>query len=284
MKKKIPGMFVCILLITTAFPAVESLKNNTMNATIPSTPLTSMTAWIEKQKLLASDGATEDEFGSSVSLSGLIGAFGDNDNGDSSGSAYVFTRSDTSWTQQAKLLASDAAAEDWFGYSISLSGDTALIGALGDDDNGNWSGSAYVFTRTGTSWTQQAKLIAMDGATNDRFGISVALNGDTAIIGALGDDDNGERSGSAYIFIRTGTTWTQQQKLLASDGAADAMFGCSVSLDIDTAIIGAFGADNSTGSAYVFTRTDISWTQQAKLLTSDGIEYGWFGFFCFSFE
>jgi hypothetical protein len=284
MKKKIIGMFVCMLLIATAVPAVESLKNSTINPTVPSTPLTSMAAnWTEKQKLLASDAAAGDYFGVSVSLDGdtaLIGARYDDDTGVSSGSAYVFTRTGTTWTQQAKLFASDGAADDQFGWSVSLSGDTALIGAAWDDDNGVSSGSAYVFTRIGTTWTQQAKLLASDGTAQDRFGGSVSLSGDTALIGAAWDDDKGVDSGSAYVFTRTSTTWTQQAKLLASDAAAGDYFGVSVSLDGDTALIGAYKDDDKgfdSGSAYVFTRTSTTWTQQAKLLASDAAAENYFG-------
>jgi hypothetical protein len=335
MNKKLLGMSVCILLIATAVPAVESLKNITLNATIPSTAQTNKAAnWTEMQMLLASDGAAYDCFGGSVSLSGdtaligapfdnneigsayvfirngstwtqqakliasdgadsdefgwavslfgdtaLIGAWADEDNGWQSGSAYVFIRTGTIWTQQAKLLPADGAEGDVFGHSVSINGDTALIGAWDDNDNGNYSGSAYVFTRTGTTWIQQAKLLASDGAAGDQFGYSVSLSGDTALIGAPADDDNGTDSGSAYIFTRTGTTWTQQAKLLASDGTIGDLFGFSVSFTGDTALIGALGdGDNSSGSAYVFTRTGTTWTQQTKLLASDGAAGDYFGY------
>jgi len=329
MKNKIVGIFVCMLLIATAVPAVTSLKNSAINATVPSHPLTSMAGdWTETQKLLASDGAAADRFGFSVALDGntaIIGAEADDDNGNYSGSAYVFIRTGTTWTlqqkllasdgqagddfgrsvaldgdtaligaisyysspsktgaayvftrtgnvwtQQQKLLATDGVVNDYFGFSVSLYGDTALIGAAGDD---NQTGSAYVFTRSSTTWTQQQKLFTADGIANDAFGYSVSLFGDTALIGAWGDDDNGVQSGSAYVFIRTGTTWTLQQKLLASDGTTDDVFGASVSLYGDTALIGApLDDDNgaNSGSAYVFTRTGTTWTQQAKITASDG--------------
>ena len=153
-------------------------------------------------------------------------------------------RSGTTWTQQQKLTASDGASEDRFGYSVSLSGDYALIGASFVDDNGSESGSAYVFVRSGTTWTQQQKLTASDGAANDHFGYSVSLSGDCALIGAWGDDDSGSESGSAYVFVRSGTTWTEQQKLTASDGASTDLFGYSVSISGDTAIVGACGIYN----------------------------------------
>ena len=232
------------------------------------------TAWTEQGKLRAKDANTNDNFGFSVSLSGdtaLIGAKLDDDKGVSSGSAYVFTRNGTTWTQQAKLTSLDGAAGDQFGYSVSLDGDIALIGTH-DDKNRNKSGSVYVFIRNGTNWTQQAKLLASDATTNDYFGSSITLAGDTALIGACFDNDNGNYSGSAYVFIRTGTTWTQQAKLLASDGAQNDNFGFSVSLSGDNAIIGApWDDDNAdaSGSAYLFTRTGTTWTQQTKLHAKD---------------
>jgi len=226
--------------------------------------------WIQQAKLHASDGVAGDNFGYSVSLCGdtaLIGAIGYDDY---YGSAYVFTRSGTTWTQQAKLIASDGASMDYFGKSVSADGDTALIGAAYDD---NYKGSAYVFIRLGTTWTQQAKLVASDGNVEDYFGRSVSVDGDTALIGAQGNDNS---KGAAYMFTRSGSTWIQKIKLLASDGEEIDCFGCSVSLNGDTASIGALG-DDIKGSAYVFTYTGSSWTQQAKLVASDGASLDGFG-------
>jgi hypothetical protein len=239
------------------------------------------TTWTEQAKLLTSDGAGGDAFGWCAAIEGdtaLIGAAGDDL---SKGSAYVFTRSGTTWTEQTKLVAVDGAAGDQFGYSIRLSGDTAIIGANCDDDKGFDSGSAYVFIRTGDTWSQQAKLVAPDGASLDSFGGEVSVSGDTALIGSCFDDDKGFDSGSAYVFIRTGITWTEQAKLLASDGATEDFFSAyAVSISNDTALIGAAGDDDNgdgSGSAYVFTRTGTTWTEQAKLLTSDGITGDSFG-------
>jgi len=234
-------------------------------------------------KLTASDGSLDDRFGASVSISGdraIVGADGDDESGDNSGSAYVFVRSGTSWTQEAKLVAGDGSAGDLFGISVSLSSDTALVGAVFSDDNGDNSGSAYVFVRNGTTWTQQAKLLASDGIYLDYFGCSVSLSGDTALVGARGHDDNGNGSGSGYLFVRSGASWTQETKLLAGDGAAGDGFGTSVSLSGDTALVGAGGDDDNgtnSGSAYVFARSGTSWTQEAKLLPSDGAASDDFG-------
>ncbi|MCF7809898.1 T9SS type A sorting domain-containing protein [bacterium] len=224
--------------------------------------------WTQQAKLTATDAAEYDHFGWSVSISGdlaLIGAFWDDDDGEKSGSAYIFVRDGTDWTQQAKLTANDAAPDDRFGYSVSISGYYAVVGARGDDDDGEWSGSAYIFVRDGTDWTQQAKLTADDADANDVFGCSVSISGDYAVVGACGDDDDGELSGSAYIFAHDGDDWTQQAKLTADDAAERDEFGWSVSISGDYAVIGA----DRSGSAYIFAREGADWTQQAKLTAVD---------------
>ena len=198
--------------------------------------------WTQQAKLLASDGAAGDAFDFSVAVAGdtaVIAAVGADAQGADSGAAYVFTRDGAGvWTQQAKLLASDGNISDRFGSSVAVAGDTAVIGASRDDDNGADKGAAYVFTRDGAGvWTQQAKLLASDGNMSDRFGSSVAVAGDTAVIGASRDDDNGADKGAAYVFTRDGAgVWTQQAKLLASDGAAGDFFGSSVAVAGDTAV------------------------------------------------
>jgi hypothetical protein len=242
------------------------------------------TSWVEQAKLLASDGAGDDYFGHSVSISGdyaVVGAYRDDDNGSHSGSAYVFKRDGTNWSQQAKLTASDGAADDWFGYSVSISGDYTIVGAYADDDSGSASGSAYIFKRDGTSWSEQAKLSAADGAASDFFGRSVSISGDYAIVGAYGDDDNGDSSGSAYIFKRDGTSWSEQAKLTAADAGASDWFGQSVSVSGDYAVVGAYGDDDNgviSGSAYIFERNGTSWSEQVKWLAADGAaddRFGW---------
>jgi hypothetical protein len=217
--------------------------------------------WSQQQKLTASDGAANDNFGNSVSISGdyaVVGAYDDDDRGTNSGSAYIFKRVGTTWSQQAKLTASDGAAIDNFGYSVSISGDYAIIGAYRDDDKGADSGSAYIFKYDGATWVQQQKWTASDGSASDNFGNSVSISGDYAVVGAYGDDDRGTNSGSAYIFKYDGATWSQQQKWTASDGAANDFFGGSVSISGDYAVVGAYGDDDrgsSSGSAYMFGKT-----------------------------
>ncbi len=239
--------------------------------------------WIQQAKLLPTDGAAGDMFGASVSISGdtaIVGAIWDDDNGVDSGSAYIFTRSGGMWTQRAKLLPTSGMVGDWFGYSVSIIGDTAVIGALGSNDNGMMIlGSAYVFTRTAGVWTEQAKLTSAD--LTSFFAYSVSFDGNTVVIGAWGDTDNGANSGSAYVFTRSGVVWSQQAKLLPADGAAWERFGNSVSINGDTIAIGTKVDSlfvSSPGSAYVFTRSGGVWTQQTKLVSSDGTEDDWFGY------
>ncbi|MBI4878312.1 MAG: FG-GAP repeat protein [Planctomycetes bacterium] len=241
----------------------------------------------QEAQLFASDAAMFDNFGCSVSLCGetaLVGANGDDhDGGPAAGSAYVFARSGTTWKEQAKLIASDAAGMDYFGFSVSLCGETALVGAFGDDHAGGMAaGSAYVFVRTRATWTEQTKLIAADAATSDLFGSSVSLSGDTALVGAPGDDHYGStNAGSAYVFVRSGTTWTQQAKLKAADATIYDGFGSSVSVSGETALVGCpsddHGVTSNAGSAYVFIRNGATWTEQAKLIAADAAHGDGFG-------
>jgi hypothetical protein len=241
------------------------------------------TTWSQQAKLTAADGHANDYFGVAVAVSGdtaLVGSMFNDDAKSDAGAAYVFVRSGTSWTQQAKLLAADAASSKQLGISVALSGDTALVGAVEDADHGKRSGAAYVFARGGTRWSQQAKLTAADGAAFDQFGISVAVSGNTALIGAAGDDEHGPGSGSAYVFARSGTSWSQEAKLTAADGAAADQFGVSVAVSGDTALVGANLADArgpDSGAAYVFARSGTSWSQEAKLTAGDGANGDTFG-------
>ena len=159
--------------------------------------------WVQEAKLTADDVGTEERFGWPVAISGehvIVGARYDNDKGESSGSAYIFKREGNVWIQEAKLLANDGAAFDYFGSSVSISGEYAIVGTGRDDDYGPESGAAYLFKRDGNIWIQVRKLTASDAAARDWFGESVAFSGNSAIIGAKWDDDKGYKSGSAYIY------------------------------------------------------------------------------------
>src|SRR5690606_1013999 len=185
----------------------------------------------------------------------LVGAPLEDSVGFDAGAAYVFVRGGGSWGQQAKLMAGDTAAGDQFGWSVGPDGGTGGVGALRGDDGCIDGGGAYGVVRGGGGWGQQDKLTAADTAADDFFGWSVALDGDTALVGALREDDGGIDAGAAYVFVRGGGSWSQQAKLVAGDAEAWDQFGWSVALDGDTVLVGAYGEDDGgadTGAAYVF--------------------------------
>jgi hypothetical protein len=233
-------------------------------------------SWNQEQKLTALDGWPDHYFGISVAVCGnvaVVGALWDDYNGTDKGSVYVFRYDGLSWTQEQKLTAADGAAFDHFGESVAVSENVVVVGADQDDDNGSDAGSAYVFRYDGASWGQEQKLTALDGAMGDRFGGSVAVSGNVAVVGALRDDDNGANSGSAYVFRYDGASWSQEQKLTASDGASADFFGNSVAVSGNLAVAGAFDDDDNgtgSGSAYVFRYDEVSWNQEQKLTASDG--------------
>lgn len=234
-------------------------------------------SWEQQQKLIPSDSGRDDLFGRSVAIDGdwaIIGANSDDIHGvplSNEGSAYIFRWDGSSWVQQQKLIASDEAPSDNFGWSVSISGDYAIVGAyLEDADGMSDAGSAYVFHWNGSMWIEQQKLVADDKGSGDQFGYSVAIDGDRAIIGARYEDSNGMiDAGSAYVFHRSGSTWTQQQKLVGSDQAANDNFGWSVAIDGDRIVVGAHREDSDAGSAYVFYWNDTVWVEQQKLVASD---------------
>jgi len=231
---------------------------------IPGVPGT----WVQEQKLLPLDGAPVDEFGGSVSVSGeviVVGARGGDDNAPNSGSAYVFRWNGASWIQEQKLLASDGQQMDWFGFSVTVSGDLALVGALFDE-------SAYIFRWNGSSWEQEQKLEPSDGPGDRDFGASVSLSSSVAVVGARRADDNGADSGSAYVYRWDGANWVEEQKLLASDGSVGNGFGWDVSVEGDVIVAGA----RYERAAYVFGWNGVSWEQEQKLLPIGGA--GDFGF------
>lgn len=278
--------------------------------------------WSQQAYLKASNISAADNFGGAVSISGdtaLIGAYGEAStatgvNGDGSnngaslsGAAYVFVRGGTVWSEQAYLKASNTEASDQFGYAVSLSGDTAIIGAPNEssastDVNGNegdnsasGAGAAYVFTRNGSTWSQQAYLKASNAEGGDNFGYSVAISGGIVVVGAYQEDssatgvngnqsDNGAlTSGAAYVFERNGTIWNQQAYLKASNTGGGDQFGSSVAISDNLVIVGAHqedsnatgvdgsqaeGASNS-GAAYVYVRRATAWSQLAYLKASN---------------
>jgi hypothetical protein len=208
----------------------------------------------QQAELTGSDGAAQDEFGWSVAVDGstaVVGALQHTTAGSNQhqGEAYVFVESGGTWSQQAKLTASDGAFGDYFGFSVAVSGNTAIVGAA--YRNGQ-EGAAYVFTDTAGTWSQQAELTASDGAPNHYFGESVAVDGSTAVVGA--NDFN-----KAYVFAESGGKWSQQTELTASGSA---QLGLSVSVRGSTLVAGAWatnvGSNSQQGAAYVFVPAPVS--------------------------
>jgi FG-GAP repeat protein len=241
------------------------------------------TDWTQRAELTASDGAGSDFLGRSVSLDGdtvVVGAAGADIGGaESQGAVYVFVRSGDTWTQQAKLTASDGAAGDEFGFAAAISGDTIVAGArFAAIDGINGHGAVYVYVRSGDTWTEQAKFFADDGAAFDEAGFSVAIDGDTALVGS--PFANGSQ-GKTYVFTRSGIAWSPQATLAADDGAPFDRFGLALAVLGDTAIVGspsaAIGANGYQGAAYVYTRDAGAWDLETKLTAGDGAAFDEFG-------
>ncbi|MBI1352848.1 MAG: hypothetical protein GC160_00775 [Acidobacteria bacterium] len=283
--------------------------------------------WSQQAYIKASNPGAGDQFGIAVGISGdtiIVGArqedssgTGVNPNSQSdngaqdSGAAYVFQRNGTTWTQQAYLKASNTDAGDQFGWAVGISGDTVIVGAYFEDSNGAGtasgaqsnnssqdSGAAYVFVRSGSTWSQQAYLKASTNGSGDRFGDAVTIAGDTAVVGARLEDSNGtgvnpnaqnnngtDASGAVYVFVRSGAAWSQQAYLKASNTGVDDNFGSSLAIYGDTLVVGAVNEDSigvgvnpnaqadntasNAGAAYVFQRSGTTWSQQAYLKASN---------------
>jgi hypothetical protein len=289
------------------------------------------TNWGQQAYLKASNTGGGDYFGNTVSIFGdtvVVGAASEDSNspgtnGDqnnnsafNAGAAYVFVRSGTNWSQQAYLKASNPRANGEFGSCVSISGDTVVVGAEGEasnatgvngnqsDNSAPYAGAAYVFARNGTNWSQQAYLKASNTGAGDEFGLTLAISGDTVVVGAHHEDSDGigingnqnndaaEDSGAAYIFVRSGTNWSQQAYLKASNAEAGDEFGDQVAVSGETVVVSTGGEgssatgvngnqnDNSAaiaGAAYVFVRNGTNWTQQAYLKASNTEAYDEFG-------
>jgi len=236
--------------------------------------------WSEQAKLMASETGVNARFGESVSIDGDYAVVGEPWRDGLKGAAYIFKRTGSTWSQQAKITHPDPDVWNGFGFSVSIDGDYAIIGVQYDDDNGQDSGSAYIYKRSGTSWSVQWKLIASDGTQGDEFGNSVSIDGEYAIVGAYADDYLGLWTGSAYIFKRTDTNWSQQTKLTALDEEAGKFFGFSVSIYGEYSIVGAFGDNDNgfnAGAAYIFKRTGTTWSQETKFVPLDNENSDQFG-------
>ena len=235
-------------------------------------------------KILANDGESQDEFGTAVSISGvlaIVGAPNDDDSGSNAGAAYIFRFNGITWTQEAKLLASDGGASDEFGISVAIRGDVALIGATGDDDYGSDSGAVYVFSYNGNEWNQTTKVGAKDLGSLDEFGISIALSDNYAVVGSYLDDEIANNCGAAYVY-RT-DTWSEVAKLLPldSDAGSNDHYGMAVSIYDDVIVVGSRwydGNGSNSGAAYVYRGSGNSWKEEVRLEADDAASsdhYGW---------
>jgi FG-GAP repeat len=229
--------------------------------------------WTQQAELVGTGASRGTALGWSVALSAdgntaILGGDGDNDG---VGAAWVFTRAQGVWTQQAKLVGTGAIGEAAQGSSVALSadGNTAIIG--GYNDNGQ-TGAAWIFERVGPWWTQQAKLVGAGAIGNASQGYSVALSGDGHIAVIGGPGDNGS-AGAAWIFERLGPWWTQQAKLVGTGAIGNALLGSSAALSADghIALLGGYADNNHTGAAWVFTGGYGGWTQQAKLVGTGAV-------------
>ncbi|MGH8427502.1 MAG: hypothetical protein ACRES7_05910 [Gammaproteobacteria bacterium] len=264
-----------------------------VNDTHAAYPLTVDPMVWQEQKLIASDGRGYNQFGFSVAVSGataLIGAPAATVSYQSwVGAVYVFTESNGVWSETQKLTPSDTPTMASFGWSVALDGTTAIIGASGllgstdaEQGEGAIQGSAYIFTESNGVWSETQKLVASDGIGYDEFGWAVAVSGTTALVSSLPASPTGATaSGAVYVFDYSNGTWTQAQKLIASDSAADDGFGNSIAFDGTTALIGApladIGDNPNQGAVYVFAKSDGIWTQTQKFAASDGAADDFFG-------
>jgi hypothetical protein len=244
--------------------------------------------WQREHELTGSQRAAGHEFGNAVAMDGgrvLVGAWRAEHAGAAmAGATYAYSWGAIRFTEDAFLTGSEGSAGERMGRIVGVSDFWAVVGAWGDDDAGPSTGAAYVFWRNGINWGEQYKLLADDLSPGDEFGLAVAIDADTIVVGAPRHDANGHDAGAAYVFTRshngTGWLWTQQARLLPSDGQADDFFGIAVAVSGNTIAVGARAEDSAgldAGAVYVFTRTGIAWTQQAKLMgaaTAAGDQFG----------
>ena len=244
----------------------------------------------EIEKLVASGGQANEGYGRSVALSGgiaVVGAWGSDLAAPNGGAVYVYSFDGQNWIEQTILTASDVVEGTNLGRSVAIDGDVIVAGSIKvDTEIALEAGAAYVFRFDGETWQEEAKLFAADGASYDRFGISVSVSGNTVVVGSYGDDDNGNWSGSAYIFRFDGETWSQETKLMSPDGASYDYFGFATSISQDVVVVSAFGDDGKFGgiwdeefgSAYVFRFDGVHWVQETKLFQTDELGFAWFGY------
>lgn len=232
------------------------------------------TAWVEHASLVAEDPEEGSRFGAAVAFDGVtaaVGAPARPDPGSAAGAVHLFERSDGGFAARPMLRPADIRSGDRFGSALALDGDTLVVGAPDEDDPGRDSGAAFVYVRSGGSWSRQAKLAPADLEEGDRFGHAVAVDDDLAIVTAPTKDATAELAGVAYVFTRSGGSWSQEASFQPDDVAEADVFGNGVDLDGDTALVSATGDDDprQSGAAYLFARAGGSWSQRVKMTADD---------------
>lgn len=227
------------------------------------------TDWHQEAKLV---GPAGENFGWAVALDGDRAAVGAPDADGERGAVYVYVREGTAWRQEARLTA-DINNYAHLGYAVSLSGDQLLVG-VPEYRNGERTGAAFVFERSGSSWNERAQLLAIGGQDGDAFGWSVALDGDRAAVGAILADVGGVEAGAAYVFERQGGAWSQAAKLEAGGASGTEFFGWSVDVEGDRVVVGATWAADRRGEAYLFEEAGPSWSRVATFSASGSGELG----------
>jgi hypothetical protein len=243
----------------------------------PAAPLgAQLTTQCEQDLITAAEPINGSQFGRSVAISGqtaLVGAF----SGSGGGQAYVYERTSSGWVQTQKLVPAGLASGDSFGYAVGLSGETALVTARGDKDNGFGSGAAYIFRKHAGSWVEVTKLLASDGGPEDNFGLACSLDGATCVIGAPGDDQGAANAGAAYVFEFNGSAWVETRKLVQADAEPKDVFGAAVSVSGTTILVGAAKDDDGnptdpnwdSGSAYFYEKFSAEWEPMQKVTASN---------------
>ena len=242
-------------------------------------------SWLQEAAVLAASTTQYDYFGDDVAIDGdtmIVGAYADDPQGTSSGSAAVFRRIGGVWTEESPIISDDGQLAESFGFDVDLDGNTALVGAPSADayGDGTYGGSAYVFRRAGTTWTQESELRPSDHAEFDNFGHAVSIHGDLAIVGNSGHDHAGIAVGAAYIYRFDGTDWFEEVELLPSAPTPYDAFGLAVAIEGDTALVGAFGVhpgDIPLGVVYIYRHNGSAWLEDTVMRApdADAMRFEW---------
>lgn len=238
-----------------------------------------------EQKLVASDAVSGDSFGFAVDVSGsviVVGAYGVDDNGASSGAAYVFRFNGSSWREEQKLYSPSAVAYDFYGAAVAVDQNQIVVGAYLDDSLATNAGAAYPYRWTGSSWVSEGRIVGNDSVAEDRFGTVVALSGSVLVAATDDHSSLAPNAGAAWVYTKSGSSWLFDQKLEASDGSDFDRFGVSADTDGQSIVVGAYQHESDfrtdAGAAYRFVRSGGVWVEEAKIVAPDAYYWDYFGF------